>query len=162
MKKLLTIGLLMLSSVTFAETVKPDLLVGKWQCEDQGFLFNNTMHITETSIRKYKSDGTHSFEYSQTEATEVRPNIWFPIRKKVKGIGKWKVSNDILTLNVTNVLEYQSTPKVPSLEEKYRKDKAFYDLQFQEFSKDNFMLIYPEKIADKLDGNIIENCERMK
>lgn len=162
MKKLFLTALIAVSPMTFSQDFNPDLLVGKWQCKDQGYLFNNTTHITENSTREYKADGTHTFEFSQMMATKAPFGLWFTFRKKVKGSGIWKLNNDILTLNRTYVTEYQSTPNNLILEEKYRNNHEFYDLQFQEFSKDSFMLIYPEKTADKLEGNVVENCERIR
>lgn len=91
MKKLFAIGLMALSPVTFAETVNPDLLVGKWQCKNDNFI-QPYLTLTWNDTANFYKDGFYQrklanhYDIDNLEKMNIIEN----------SIGTWTLNNNVL------------------------------------------------------------------
>lgn len=162
MKKLFLTVLIAISPMTFAKDFNPNLLVGKWQCEEYFDYPIVNLKGKETSIISYNKDGTYHSQNILDEVDDGQKNVI-----TLEAEGRWRVKGNILSVNTENLISYQATnPNIEGnqfFEEGLRNDKSFLDMQIINLTENKLVLNLPKNLQDDYEVKKYSNiCRSIK
>lgn len=145
---------LFLFTPTVSQAFNSHLLVGRWQCQAQADTIYSD-HFDEKLLVVYQPNGTY---LAESVIKGIVDNETFVM--KVKGLGKWAISENTYTTQVTKVLDFaidnQEVEKKYEFEKSFKQDKIIDEYLITTLSKNTFSYEAKDDI-----GTTIVSCQRI-
>lgn len=165
MKKLVALTLLVLSPLTFAETVTPELLVGTWECKSDNFERNDLKAKWIDTLTFYQGG---YYQHKSNDTVEILSKDNDKLTTHITSIGVWSIKDNILATQKRQNLSFRSDK--PAIVKKYgiQQKSALYNIvvlrHIQPVSHDKLILTATDdfKKQTHIVSNGVETCQRIQ